>query len=148
MIHVPRGRMPPSVRHSVDFFGFWRRTHAMSFSPWREGFLADSYARMAMAWSLASIWHHFHGLCDYRGEAPCCPPPHFPAEHARTCEDGSSAESWQCGEVHRHVLRSFLYHVMVTGAYSSTPQETSSYVALTGTQAARKLRPFSSCTVF
>ena len=38
--------------------------------------------------------------------------------------------------------------LMVTGAYSSTPQEISSYVALTGTQAARKLRRLMSCTVF
>ena len=58
----------------------------MLFSPWREGFLADSYARMARAWSHASIWHHFHDLCDYRCEAPCCGPLHFPAEHARTCK--------------------------------------------------------------
>ena len=32
--------------------------------------------------------------------------------HART---SGSAESWQCGEAHRHVLCSVLYHLMVTG---------------------------------
>ena len=30
---------------------------------------------------------------------------------------GSSAEFWQCGEAHRHVLRSVLYQLMVTGAW-------------------------------
>ena len=59
---------------------------------------------MARAWSHASIWHHFHDLCDYRGVAPCCGPLHFPPEYARTHKDGSSAESWQRVEVQRHVL--------------------------------------------
>ena len=56
-------------------------------------------------------------LLTSRRGTPFCGPLHFPPEHARTCKDGSSAESWQCGEAHRHVLRSVLYQLMVTGAW-------------------------------
>ena len=53
-------------------------------------------------------------LLTSRRCTPFCGPLHFPPEHTRTRKDGSSAESWQCGE-DRHVLRSVLYHLMVTG---------------------------------
>ena len=62
----------------------WRRTRVMSFSPWREGFLADSYAR---------IWPG-HGATRRFGTTfmifviiaakhPFCGPLHVPPEHAR-----------------------------------------------------------------
>ena len=53
-------------------------------------------------------------LLASRRSTPFCGLLHFPPEHARTRKDGSSAKSWQCGE-DRHVLRSVLYHLMVTG---------------------------------
>ena len=46
--------------HSTFSFFFllciWRRTRAMSFSPWPDGFLADSCTRMAGARSHASFF--------------------------------------------------------------------------------------------
>ena len=51
-----------------------------------------------------------------------CGPLHFPPEHTRTRKDGSSAESWQCGE-DTHVLRIVLYHLMVTGGEALPPSQ-------------------------
>ena len=67
-----------------------------------------------------------HLRTNGRGKEPCvlfyivanhpsCGPLHFPPELASTCRDGSAAESRQCGEVHRHVLRNVLRHSVVTG---------------------------------
>ena len=86
----------------------------MIFTWWRKG----SWQTLALEWP-------GHGATrppDIAARHPCCGPLHFPPERARTCKDGSSAESWQCGE-DRHVLCSVLYHLMVTGGEALPPSQ-------------------------
>ena len=79
----------------------------MMFTPWRKG----SWQTLALEW----LGHGTTRLFGTAAAHPCCGPLHFPPEHARTRKGSSSAEAWQCGEAHRHVLRSVLYLLMVTG---------------------------------